>query len=66
MTVRGTVTTFDRSVGLGEITRDDGMIVPFHCMVIADGSRDIPIGVDVEFELMCKLGRYEATRIVTR
>jgi cold shock CspA family protein len=66
VTVRGTVTTFDRSVGLGEITRDDGMIVPFHCIVIADGSRDILIGVDVEFELMCKLGRYEATRIVTR
>ena len=66
MTVRGTVTSFDKQVGLGEITRDDGTIVPFHCMVIADGSRDIPIGVDVEFELMCKLGRYEATRIVSR
>ena len=64
--MRGTITTFDTTVGLGEITRDDGMIVPFHSIVIADGSRDIPIGVDVDFELMCKLGRYEATRIVTR
>ena len=64
--MRGTVTAFDSSVGLGEITRDDGMIVPFHCIVIADGSRDIPVGVDVDFELMCKLGRYEATRIISR
>ncbi len=62
--MRGTVTTFDKAVGLGEITRDDGMVVPFHCIVIADGSRDIPVGADVEFDLMGKLGRYEATRIV--
>ena len=46
-------------------TRDDGWVVPFHCIVIADGSRDIPIGADVEFELMCKLGRYEAAHITS-
>jgi cold shock CspA family protein len=63
--VRGTVTTFDKAVGLGEITGDDGRIVPFHCIVIADGSRDIPVGTAVEFDLMGKLGRYEATHIVT-
>jgi cold shock CspA family protein len=63
--MRGTVTTFDKEVGLGEITRDDGWVVPFHCIVIADGSRDIPIGVEVEFELMCKLGRYEAAHIAS-
>jgi cold shock CspA family protein len=62
--MRGTVTTFDKVVGLGEITRDDGRVVPFHCIVIADGSREIPIGADVEFDLMCKLGRYEAEHIV--
>jgi cold shock CspA family protein len=62
--MRGTVTTFDRAVGLGEITRDDGWVVPFHCIVIANGSRDIPVGVDVEFDLMCKLGRYEASHVV--
>jgi cold shock CspA family protein len=61
--MRGTVTSFDKAVGLGEITRDDGWVVPFHCIVIADGSRDIPVGVDVEFELMCKLGRYEASTV---
>jgi cold shock CspA family protein len=61
--MRGTVTSFDKTVGLGEVTRDDGWVVPFHCIVIADGSRDIPVGVDVEFELMCKLGRYEASTV---
>jgi cold shock CspA family protein len=63
--MRGTVTAFDKVVGLGEITRDDGLVVPFHCIVIADGTRDIPIGVGVEFDLMGKLGRYEATHIVS-
>jgi cold shock CspA family protein len=62
--MRGTVTSFDKHVGLGEITRDDGWVVPFHCIVIADGSRDIAVGTDVEFDLMCKLGRYEGDRVV--
>ncbi|MEP7204283.1 MAG: cold shock domain-containing protein [Ilumatobacteraceae bacterium] len=61
--MRGTVTQFDKDVGLGEITRDEGQVVPFHCIVISDGSRDIPVGVEVEFELMCKLGRYEAAHV---
>ena len=61
--MHGTVTMFDKAVGLGEITVDDGTTVPFHCIVIADGSRDIPVGVPVEFELLPKLGRYEATRV---
>ena len=62
--MRGAVTTFDKTVGLGEITVGDGRIVAFHCIAIADGSRDIPVGVEVEFDLMAKLGRYEAANIV--
>ena len=62
--MRGTVTSFDKVVGLGEITRDDGAVVPFHCIVIADGSRDIPVGTEVEFDVMGKLGRYEADHVV--
>jgi cold shock CspA family protein len=62
--MRGMVTSFDKFVGLGEITGDDGWVVPFHCTVIADGSRDIPLGVEVEFDLLCKLGRYEADHVV--
>jgi cold shock CspA family protein len=63
--MRGTVTAFDKVVGLGEITGQDGSVVMFHCIVIADGSRDIPLGADVEFDLMGKLGHYEATHVVT-
>ena len=63
--MHGVVTTFDKGVGLGEITSADGDIVPFHCVVIADGSRDIPVGAQVEFSLIPKLGRHEASHIVT-
>ncbi len=62
--MHGTVTLFDKRVGLGEIIADDGRLVPFHCIVIADGSRDIPVGSGVDFDLLPKLGRYEATHVV--
>jgi cold shock CspA family protein len=61
--MRGTVSAFDALVGLGEITGEDGAGVPFHCIVIADGSRDIAVGTVVEFDLIPKLGRYEATDV---
>jgi cold shock CspA family protein len=61
--VRGTVTTFDAHVGLGEITDESGQRVPFHCVAIADGTRNIELGAAVEFELLPKLGRYEAANI---
>ena len=63
--MRGTVTSFDKEVGLGEITRDDGWVLPFHCIVIADGSRDIAVGTEVAFDVLCKLGRYEADHVVS-
>ena len=63
--MHGTVTSFDKEVGLGEITRDDGWVLPFHCIVIADGSRDIAVGAEVEFDVLCKLGRYEADHVVS-
>jgi len=56
----GTVTSFDEQVGLGEITADDGSIVAFQCIVIADGTRRIDVGAAVTFEPLPKLGRYEA------
>ena len=61
--MRGTVTEFDADVGLGEITAADGTHVAFHCVVIADGSRNIAVGARVEFELMPRLGRYEACNV---
>ena len=62
----GVVTAFDEAVGLGEIASEDGRRFAFHCVAIADGSRTIEVGTAVEFELIPKLGRYEATDIRPR
>lgn len=59
----GTVVAFDEFVGLGEVRRDDGVVFPFHCIELTDGSRTIQPGVAVAFGLLCKLGRYEARAI---
>ncbi len=60
---RGTVVEFDETVGLGTIVSGDGAEYPFHCIEIADGSRTIDIGADVSFDLLAKLGRWEAANI---
>ena len=65
--MKGIVTAFDERRGLGEITADDGGMYPFHCTVIADGSRTIAVGTAVEFDTIPgHLGRYEATEVTTR
>jgi cold shock CspA family protein len=61
--VRGTVTAFDAHVGLGDITVTDGTIVMFHCAEIADGSRKIDIGSEVECDIVMKFSRAEASAI---
>jgi cold shock CspA family protein len=61
--MRGTVTAFDDPRGLGTITTDDGEAYSFHCTQIADGTRTIAVGTAVRFDLLPKLGRYEATAI---
>jgi len=62
---RGSVIEFDESRGLGEIVDDDGNVFAFHCVEIADGTRSIAIGTPVRFDVLAKLGRYEAARIVS-
>ncbi len=69
----GTVTAFDVKRGLGEVEVEDGdgdgdgKRYPFHCTQIADGSRDIPVGAKIEFEVVPgPLGRWEAATIRTR
>jgi cold shock CspA family protein len=59
----GSVTSFDEHVGLGEITAQDGVVFPFHCVEIADGTRRIAIGTSVRFSVLTKLGRFEAAKI---
>ena len=58
----GIVTAFDTAVGLGTI-ESDGATHLFHCIEIADGSRDIAVGTSVSFDLLAKFGRYEAADI---
>ena len=60
----GSVTAFDEQRGLGEITDADGVVFPFHCVEIADGTRSIVVGTRVRFDVVAKLGRYEAAKIV--
>ena len=62
--ISGVVTEFDEHVGLGVITDGAGAEYPFHCVEIADGTRTIAIGVEVDFEPLRKLGRIEASGIV--
>ncbi len=62
---RGTVTSFDEATGLGVIAGVDGVDHPFHCIEIADGSRSVQVGVEVGFDLLAKLGRWEAANIRT-
>jgi cold shock CspA family protein len=60
----GTVTAFDEHVGLGRIRGDGGEVVGFHCVAIADGSRTIPVGTAVAYDLAAGLhGRWEAVGI---
>ena len=63
----GSVTAFDQRRGLGEITADDGVIYPFHCTVIADGTRTIAVGTSVEFDVIPgHQGRWEAAAVASR
>ncbi len=62
-TLVGVVSEFDAAVGLGTVTRSDGTTHAFHVIEIADGSRTIDVGVEVSFDLLAKLGRYEAANI---
>lgn len=62
-TLTGIVEQFDREIGLGEVRAADGTSYPFHCIVIADGTRSVEVGAAVAFELLPKLGRWEATAL---
>jgi cold shock CspA family protein len=62
--MQGTVSGFDEHRGLGEISADDGAVYPFHCTVIADGTRTIAVGTAVEFAVVAgHLGRWEAANV---
>jgi cold shock CspA family protein len=57
----GSVVSFDEAVGLGTVATAGGGSYPFHCTQIADGSRRIPVGVDVSFVVVAgRGGQWEA------
>jgi cold shock CspA family protein len=61
--VTGAVVAFDVDVGLGEVASADGTVWPFHCLAIADGSRRIDADTPVRFDVVARLGRWEAWAI---
>jgi cold shock CspA family protein len=62
--VTGSVAEFDEAKGYGTVRTDDGRELFFHCTQIADGTRTIPVGVNVEFDIVPgHNGRWEAADI---
>ncbi|MBV8386790.1 MAG: cold shock domain-containing protein [Acidimicrobiia bacterium] len=65
--MQGTVAEFDEPKGYGTVRSDDGQSFFFHCTQIADGTRTIPDGAEVMFEVVPgRNGRWEATDITRR
>ena len=60
--MRGVVTAFDDHKGYGTVrSAEDGAELFFHCTAIADGTRTIEVGADVEYDVVAgRLGRWEA------
>ena len=65
--MHGTVADFDEARGYGTVRADDGRQLFFHCTQIADGTRTIPVGLTVEFDVVPgRNGRWEASDIRPR
>jgi cold shock CspA family protein len=63
----GRVRSFDERRGMGEITSEDGNVFAFHSTAIANGSRRIAEGAQVEFDVVAGLpGLWEAAAIEKR
>jgi cold shock CspA family protein len=62
----GRVIDFDDHVGLGHVEADNGAVHLFHCVEIADGTRTIDVGAEVEFDVMVKFGDDEAANLRLR
>lgn len=63
----GRVAAFDDHVGAGTVRDDeDGLLRPFHCTAIADGSRTISEGLWVTYEVVPGPTGIEASRLRRR
>lgn len=55
---------FDEQAGYGHVRADGGTDFFFHCTAIADGSRTIPVGAAVTFDVVAgHNGRWEAAAV---
>lgn len=61
--MKGRIVEFDEHRGLGLVEVVTGERFLFHCIELADGSRRIDTGTDVEFEVREKFSRPEAFSI---
>lgn len=62
---RGVVSAFDSAAGYGTVRRDDDTEWWFHCTAIADGTREVAVGVRGVFRLVPGgSGRWEAVDLV--
>lgn len=62
--LEGRVVEFDDHKGYGWVETGDGCRLFFHCTAIADGSRSIPEGTAVTFDVVAgHLGRWEAGNV---
>jgi cold shock CspA family protein len=60
----GTVVEFDPERGRGVVEDAGGERLDFHCTQVADGSRSVPVGAKVRFEVVPgALGRWEAAAV---
>jgi CspA family cold shock protein len=56
----GEVVEFDDERGYGTVRAEGGDSYFFHCTAVADGSRTIPVGTAVSFEVVAgRRGRWE-------
>ena len=64
MARRGRVAEYDDHKGYGHLEVEGGGRLFFHCTAIADGSRTIAVGAEVEFEAVTDpRGRPEAADV---
>ena len=62
--MEGRVVAFDASRGLGTIEGSDGRSYAFHCTQVADGSRLVPVGARVTYDVVPgSLGTWEAAAV---
>jgi len=65
--VTGVVVSFDERAGWGRVRGGGGEELFFHCTAVADGSRTIAEGTEVDYEIVPgHRGRWEAWSIRPR